>query len=190
MAPPAFLAPLGGVIDLLKGDRAGVAKLGAATTPGLVASFLIPGLLLVPAYSLLVSERFEALNLDPTIGEILVVEPIAYLIGWTLFPVLSHLYCERIGKTREWYDYVAAYNWSNILQMALYLPAALIAEGGMPVALMFVLSVGILAATVGIHFRLARMVLRVDALPAMVLVAIDLGGSVLLARLVERLYAN
>jgi hypothetical protein len=188
MALPAFLAPLGGVIDLLKGDRGGIAKLGAGTNAGLIASFLIPGILLLPGYAYLAAERFEALKIEPSIAELLLVEPLGYLIGWTLFPVLSHLYCARIGKTRDWYDYVAAYNWSNILQMGLYLPASVLADLGMPPALMFVMSVAVLAAAILIHFRLATAVLRIDPLPALVLVAIDLASSILLARIVEQLY--
>lgn len=188
MALPAFLAPLGGTIDLLKGDRGGIAKLGSGTNAGLVASFLIPGILLLPGYAYLAGERFEALKIEPSLAELLTIEPLAYLIGWTLFPALSHLYCERIGKTHDWYDYVAAYNWSNILQMGLYLPASLIADGGMAAPTMFVLSVAVLAAAIGIQFRLATVVLRVDPLPALVLVAIDLASSILLARIVERLY--
>lgn len=188
MALPAFLAPLGGVIDLLKGDRGGIAKLGSGTNAGLVASFLIPATVLLPGYAYLASERFEALRIEPSIGELLTIEPLAYLIGWTLFPALSHLYCERIGKIHDWYDYVAAYNWANILQMALYLPASLIADGGMPAPVMFVLSVAVLSAAITIHFRLATVVLRIDPLPALVLVAIDLASSILLARIVERLY--
>lgn len=189
MPLPAFLAPLGGVIDLLKGDRGGIAKLASGTNAGLVASFLIPAILLLPGYAYLASERFEALKIEPEFGELLVIEPLAYLIGWTLFPVLSALYCERIGKTHDWYDYIAAYNWSNILQMGLYLPASMIADLGMAPPLMFVMSVAVLAAAIGIHFRLAVVVLRIDPLPALVLVAMDLAASILLARIVERLYA-
>lgn len=189
MALPAFLAPLGGVIDLLKGDRGGIAKLAAGTNAGLIASFLIPGILLLPGYAYLAAERFDALKIEPSLGELLAIEPLGYLIGWTLFPVLSHLYCRRTGKERDWYDYIAAYNWSNILQMGLYLPASMIADLGMPAALMFVMSVAVLALAIAIHFRLATVVLRVDPLPALVLVAIDLAASILLARIVERLYA-
>lgn len=189
MALPVFLAPLGGVIDLLKGDRGGIAKLGAATGPGLIASFLIPAILLLPGYAYLASERFEALKIEPELAELLTIEPLGYLIGWTLFPVLSHLYCERVGKGRDWYDYIAAYNWANILQMGLYLPASIVADLGMAAPAMFVLSVAVLGTAIAIHFRLATMVLRVETLPALVLVAIDLASSILLARIVERLYA-
>ncbi|MCM0021692.1 MAG: hypothetical protein NBV67_16995 [Tagaea sp.] len=188
MALPAFLAPLGGVIDLLKGDRGGVAKLASGTNAGVIASFLIPGVLLLPGYIWLAAERFETLKLEPSLGEILTIEPLGYLIGWTLFPVLSHFYCAQIGKSGDWYAYIAAYNWANILQMALYLPASLIADGGLAPVLLFVLSVAVLAAAIAIHFRIATVVLRVDPLPALVLVAIDLATSILLARIVERLY--
>jgi hypothetical protein len=188
MALPAFLAPLGGVIDLLKGDRGGIGKLASGTNAGLVASFLIPGILLLPGYAYLAAERFEALKIEPALAELLTIEPLGYLIGWTLFPVLSHLYCQRTGKLHDWYDYIAAYNWSNILQMGLYLPASLIADTGMAPPVMFVMSVAVLAAAIGIHFRLAIVVLRVDPLPALVLVAIDLASSIVLARIVERLY--
>jgi hypothetical protein len=188
MALPALLAPLGGVADILRGDRGGIAKLGSATNAGLVASFVIPAILLVIPYAYLVAQRFESMGIEPDIGTVLTIEPIAYIIGWTLFPVVSHFYCQRLGRSRDWYDYIAAYNWSNVLQMGLYFPAAVLYDLDLAPALLFVVSVLVVSTAILIHFRVARLSLRIEPLPALILVAMDLALSLSQSRIIERLY--
>lgn len=188
MALPALLAPLSGVADILRGDRGGVAKLGHATNAGLVASFVIPALLVLAPYAYLTGQRFESMGIDPDPAQMLLIEPLAYIVGWTLFPVVSHFYSERLGHTRDWYDFIAAYNWANVLQMGLYFPAAVLYELDLAPGLLFVVSVAVVSIAIAIHFRIARVALRVEPLPALVLVAMDLALSLTQSRIVERLY--
>lgn len=188
MALPALIAPLAGVADILRGDRGGIAKLGHATNAGLVASFVVPALLILAPYAYLTGQRFESMGIDPNLGEMLLIEPLAYIVGWTLFPVVSHFYSQRLGHTRDWYDYIAAYNWANVIQMALYFPAALLYDLDLAPGLLFTASIAVVSAAIAIHFRIARVALRIDPLPALVLVALDLALSLTQSRIVERLY--
>lgn len=188
MALPALIAPLAGVADILRGDRGGVAKLGHATNAGLIASFVIPALLVLAPYAYLTGQRFQSIGVDPDPADMLLIEPLAYIVGWTLFPVVSHLYCQRLGRAQAWYDYIAAYNWANVLQMGLYFPAAVLYDLNLAPGLLFIVSVAVVSVAIAIHFRIARVALRVEILPAMVLVATDLALSLIQSRLVERLY--
>ena len=188
MALPALIAPLAGVAEILRGDRGGVTKLGHATNAGFVASFVIPALLVLAPYAYLTGQRFESMGIDPDPAEMLLIEPLAYIVGWTLFPVVSHFYCQRVGRAHDWYDYIAAYNWANVLQMGLYFPAAVLYDLDLAPGLLFVVSVAVVSLAIAIHFRIAVVALRVEPLPALVLVAMDLALSLTQSRIVERLY--
>ena len=72
--------------------------------------------------------------------------------------------------------------------MALCFPAALLYELELAPGLLFVVSVAVVSIAIAIHFRIARVALRVEPLPALVLVAMDLALSLTQSRIVERLY--
>ena len=181
--------PLGGLMRVLQGDIAGLERMGAASRAGWIASFLIPGLLLVPAYAWLTLRRFSEIEFDPEFFPAVTVEAIGYVVGWTAFPVLSQAICERLGKPAAWYDYVVAYNWANVLQIAFYLPAAMLGTvEGMPRLPLFFVGVVAVTAAIAIHFRLARVVLGVEPVPALMLVAIDLAVGQMISRIVDRLH--
>jgi hypothetical protein len=186
----AVLLPMRGVVRLLRGDRAGgLGLIGSSRPGGLVASFLIPGLLLIPAYAWLAVRRFEGMDAVPDFGDAFPVEAVGYVIGWTAFPLAAHFLCGRWGKAKEWYDYIAAYNWSSVLQMAFYLPAAALGDAdGLAPGTLFLTGTIAVAAAVAVHFRIARVTLGVDALPAMALVAADLAVGQLLTQIVDRLH--
>ncbi|MBL8832235.1 MAG: hypothetical protein JNL71_07575 [Rhodospirillales bacterium] len=181
--------PLNGLMRVLRGDRTGVDWMGAGSDAGWIASFLVPGFLLAPVYGWMVLRRLGDVGSEPDFGPAFAIEAIGYVIGWTAFPVLSHAICERIGKPVEWYGYVVAYNWANVLQIAFYLPAALLGTfEGVPPMPLFLIGVISVSAAIAIHFRVARVVLGIDAVPALMLVAVDLAVGQIVARIVDRLH--
>ena len=107
-APMALAA--GGRLAAAVSNAGGLGLIGSADPGGLVASFLIPGLLLIPAYAWLALRRFDGMDAMPDLGDALPIEAVGYVIGWTAFPLAAHFLCGRWGKAKEWYDYVAAYN--------------------------------------------------------------------------------
>ena len=177
--------PISGVLRLLRGDRSGLAALGAQSRAGWIASFVVPGLLVLPAYLYLSLPDLDASD-DP--ARTLLLESLAYVVGLTLFPVVAHLLCTQWGKTRAWYDYVPAYNWAGVLQMAIYLPAALLSQSdamdGVP---LFLVGVAAVTAAVAIQFRVAVVVLGIDRFHALSLVALELALGAVLRQIVDRL---
>jgi hypothetical protein len=177
--------PINGVLRLLAGDRSGLAAIGAHTRAGWIASFLVPGVLVLPAYLYLSLPDLESSD-DP--AHTLLLEALAYVVGLTLFPVAAHLLCAQWGKTRAWYDYVPAYNWAGVLQMALYLPAAALSQSdaldGVP---LFLIGVAAVTAAVAIQFRVAVVVLGADRFQALSLVALELALGAVLRQIVDRL---
>jgi|GEM_PF-6090047 len=185
-APGAVVQPLRGVVRLLAGDRAGLALVGAQSRAGWIASFVVPGLLIFPAYFYL---SFPSLGEDDEFGAALLVEAIGYVVGLTAFPVAAHLLCGQWNKAREWFDYVPAYNWAGVLQMAIYAPAAALGQSGMlaPGALLMLGALA-MAAAVAVQYRVARTVLGVDMLQAFGLVALEFSLGIVLRQIVDSLH--
>jgi hypothetical protein len=176
------------LLRILNGERAAVAGLGAGSRAGWIASFVVPGVLLVPIYAWMVLRRHADAGLVDAGADVLAAEAIGYLVGWTAFPVISHFICMKIGKAEDWFGYIAAYNWANILQMAFYVPAASLGSvDAMPPLPLFLVGVVAVVAAIAIHFRLARVVLGIEPLPALMLVAVDLATGQTIARVVDRL---
>jgi hypothetical protein len=181
--------PLQGLMRLLRGDKAGLDAMGSGSDAGWIASFLIPAILIAPAYAWMTARRLGDLDAAPDFDMAFPVEAIGYVVGWTAFPVLSHAICERLGKGRSWYGYIAAYNWANVLQIAFYLPAALLGTiESVPSPLLFLVNIAAVTAAIAIHFRVVRVSLGIAAAQALMLVATDLAVGQLIARLVDRIY--
>ena len=182
--------PINGLMRVLQGDRAGLDLMGAASRAGWIASFVIPALLLAPAYGWMTMRRFADVEFEPEFVPTFTIEAIGYVIGWTAFPVLSHAICQRIGKPVDWFGYVAAYNWANVLQIAFYVPAALLGTfDGVPPLPLFLVGVVAVTAAIALHFRVARVVLEIAPVQALMLVAVDLAVGQIISRLVDRLHA-
>jgi hypothetical protein len=177
--------PVGGVLRLLRGDRSGLAAIGAHTRAGWIASFLVPGMLALPAYLYLSLPDLDASDAP---ARMLLLEALAYVVGLALFPVAVHPLCEHWGKTRAWYDYVPTYNWAGLLQMAIYLPAAMLSQSdaidGVP---LFLVGIAAVTAAVAIQFRVAMVVLGIDRFRALSLVALELALGAVLRQIVDRL---
>lgn len=56
----------------------------------------------------------------------LLVQGIAYVIGWTAFPVVMVHIAEAMGRRQNYIRYIVAYNWSAVIQMMVFLPVALL----------------------------------------------------------------
>jgi len=93
-----------------------------ASPRGFWNSFWGPALIL-PGFLVLqtLDGAFEEDLLRP-----LVVELIAYVIGCVAFPlVMSHI-SEGLERSHLYMRYIVAYNWSQVVQMAVLLPAGLL----------------------------------------------------------------
>jgi len=181
--------PLRGLGRILRGERAGLDQIGSASRVGWILSFLVPAFLVAPAYAWLTLQRFAELEYAPESFGNVAVEMLGYIVGLTAFANVAHILCARLGRQAAWYDYVAAYNWATVPQIALYLPVALIgASDAVPGSIAFAFGVGAVAAAIAIHFRVARVVLQVTQVQALLLVVVDLAVGQLVARIVDRMH--
>jgi len=60
------------------------------------------------------------------LGHIFLVESIGYVIGWAAFPLAALALCRWLGREEQGFDFITAYNWSIILQIALFVLVGLV----------------------------------------------------------------
>jgi len=174
-------AGIAGAWRLAHFDAAGMAYFDR-TVDGCWRSFRV-AILVAPAFALLVF--FHLLETPATADpvRIVLVEGIAYIIGWVAFP-LAALYLARfIDRDAEVIGFVVAYNWSTILQMAVYLPVAGLGAGGLGNFLGVLATLAILAY----EWFIAKTALRLGGGGAAGVVAVDIALGILISAVADRL---
>jgi hypothetical protein len=56
------------------------------------------------------------------------VHTIATVIGWVLFPLVMSNIADGLGRGQHYFRFVSAYNWSAVIQMAAFLPVAILGK--------------------------------------------------------------
>jgi hypothetical protein len=88
------------------------------TVEGFFRSFFAP-ILALPFFLLQVPLQAEP---AADVTQLLVIEGIAYLIVWIAYPALMILFCRLLDLSQNYAPFIVAYNWSQIVVVALYLP--------------------------------------------------------------------
>lgn len=103
------------------------------------------------------------------------VQAIAYVIAWVAYPLAMVHISRFLGRESLFFRYMAAYNWFQVAQAAIVLPASLLAATGLlsndAIAL---LGLFVLSAILMYDWFIARSALGVDGAQAAALVTIDL----------------
>ncbi len=128
LTAPAIRAALTGAFRLARFDRGGLDQIDR-TPEGALASFLA-AVLVLPAYALLLAIRLWG-QVDTPLLQLLTVESITYVVSWTAFPLALHRIVTLMGKADRYPGAVAAYNWSAVIQMAVYLPVMVLSATGL-----------------------------------------------------------
>jgi hypothetical protein len=92
--------------------------------------------LAAPFSALLIGLDLSSRTLGGGWFRIIAGESIAYIIGWVAFP-LAAFYLIRaaylidmIDRRAQYLGFIVAYNWSQLIQLAVVLPAVIIAHSG------------------------------------------------------------
>ncbi|SDG34738.1 hypothetical protein SAMN05216241_10988 [Limimonas halophila] len=122
---PAIVRALAGAARLARFDPDGLMYFDDDAR-AVVQSFFA-AVLVAPGYAILVVQHLG--RVDVTAGPLSagLVEFFGYVISWTAFPVAVLELSRLMERGERWFGFVVALNWSKVLQMALYLPAALLA---------------------------------------------------------------
>src|SRR5262249_59220098 len=148
-----------GLLRLVRGDRSGLGCFDRSVD-GFWRSFRA-AILCYPLYLVLLTMRVAAADWQHAGGlRIVTVETIAYVISWTIFPLLMLSLTRRIGRADRFFDFMVPYNWYQLPQSALFVLIGLLSAGGpagLPVAGAIRLAAAV--AALGVAWDLARAAL-------------------------------
>ncbi len=165
-----------GAWRLARLDPAGM-TLFELSIPGFWRSFFA-AVVVAPAYVVLVVLRFEhetEVGPDLDLGPFLLAQLVAYTVTWAAFPLAMIVFARILSLSTFYVPFIIAYNWSAVIQMAVFLPTALIgASGLLPATLAGILMMIATFAILCYQWFVARVALQTTGLIAAGLVAFDL----------------
>lgn len=130
--------------------------------------------LAAPAYALVVAINVMSPSdaAAPPIDDVrlLLVESIAYVIGWTAFPLAMITVADKLGRAQFYPRYIVANNWGGLLEMTAFLPAVAVAES---VPALSVLPALVALAMFAYQWFIARTALMLTSRQALVPVAVN-----------------
>ncbi|HZH26524.1 MAG TPA: hypothetical protein VEY95_05010 [Azospirillaceae bacterium] len=118
-----------GVFRLLRFDRSGLAFFDASAAGAMRSFWLAP--VLFPAFLLISMLQMWGILGEVGFAEFLLVEAVAYVIGWTLYPLAAWYVAERLDRAGRYTGYLTAYNWFVVPQAVLWLPLVAAVGGGL-----------------------------------------------------------
>jgi hypothetical protein len=153
-------------------DAAGIGFFDASQD-GVARSFFA-AVLVAPAYALMLALRFAATPAAPDPLRFALAESIAYVLSWIAFPLAMVSLTRAVGRFDRWPLFVAACNWSLVVQNALILPIAVASSAGLlPPAIGGLLWLPLLAFLIAYAWFIARTALDVPASTAFAIVGLD-----------------
>ena len=128
-----------------------------------------------PLFALLVLLRSSEHPLSPDPWRAFLIEGIGYAIGWAAFPLAAWYLANALGKSQRYTTYITAYNWANVLQVALFVPVAVLAASDIaPDAIVVLAALLLTGGVIYYQFFIVRTALEIEPLPALGFVAVDL----------------
>ena len=117
-----------GVYRLARFDRNGLAFLDGTPT-GAARSFYC-ALLLLPPLALMRAINLDWMDISIPLEDLLLVEAVSYVVKWTAFPVAVSFLVRPMGREHRFCHFVSAYNWSNMIWVAVLFPLFILTAGG------------------------------------------------------------
>lgn len=117
----------------------------------------------------------------------LLAELIGYACAWTGFALLALPLAEAAGRRTEWPRFVAAWNWSNVVQYLVMLALTLPGELGLPPLLAHGLGLAGIGYALWLEWFVARSALRITGGKATAFVVLDLALGLAIGGIVGRL---
>jgi len=177
-----YAASISAAIRLARLDAKGIDDFDITPT-GFWRSFHAAGIVL-PFYVITASARWSVVPETVSFARFAAVEAIAYVIAWTVFPVLMAFFVKFLDREENYIRGIVAFNWAAVLQNIVYTPVALAGISG--AALGPFAMVAILAVLVYGWFVL-RHGFAVSAGTAWMLVGMDFSLGLMLTQWVHTL---
>ncbi|HUB95117.1 MAG TPA: hypothetical protein VL993_04320 [Stellaceae bacterium] len=142
-----------------------------------------------PGFLVLLLLRLTPDQTQAGLPQILLIETIGYVIGWTAYPLAALAFCRRVASEEQSLGFITAYNWSQVLQTALLLPVACV--GATSLLPDYVIAYADTIAYIAIlvyEWFIARIALSKGAMPALALVLLDVVLGAVISEVTQSLY--
>ena len=150
-------------------DTRAVALLDGTAT-GAIRSFYC-ALVVLPAYVLIVALAHPPITEEIGWFRFLLVEAIAYVVGWCAWPLLMYYVTQALDRTSGFFLYVAAFNWSAGPQIVIWLGVLVLAISGVVQReIVAVVNIAALIVIVVYHLFIVRVTLKLSFFVALALV--------------------
>lgn len=105
------------------------------------------------------------------LGHAVLVEILAYVIGWTALPLAMHAICEYAGWRDRYIGYIVALNWVSLFEIAILLPVSAASVSGLlPDGLAVLVQIVVYGYFIGLEIFVARRALAIGIPPAIAVV--------------------
>jgi hypothetical protein len=106
-------------------------------------------------------------------GAFALVKTLAYAVDWAAFPIVMVLLARLLSLAAHYVPYIIAYNWSALIQVAIFLPVVVIDAGALlPQGMVDFLQLIAYVAVLAYLWFITRVALRVPGLTAAGLVTV------------------
>jgi len=175
-----------GAWRLARFDRDGIRYFG--TTPEAAIASFKAALLAAPIHVVLILLQTDWSRVSVGAFGTLLIHSISFVADWTAFPLAMYYVARFCSRGQNYCRYLAAFNWAQVLQLALFLAvSAPVAAGLLPSWLGGLLIFGTLIAIFVYKGYIAHVGLEATP-PAIVgIVLLDLGLSALLSAVMANL---
>lgn len=161
-----------GAWRLAKGDRRGL-EFFDDTEEAFWRSFYAAAIV-APIYILLIAFRLSEAPVDSGPVRIFLVEGTNYVCGWVAFPLAMYYLSDAMSRNDQYFRYIIAYNWTNVIVYSVWAIVALISVTGiLPQALAAILGVTITLGVLVYRWYIARVGLEVGGGGAALVVVVD-----------------
>lgn len=172
MHPNEVAAGLTGAWRLFLRDDQGLTLIDCSMV-GAARSFRL-AVLLAPVYVVILAVVWGPLLSQIDLGALVMVEGLAWVIGWTVMPVIVYFISEPLGVRNNWPAFVSAYNWATPIQIAIVIPLLLLDAAGMaPGGIGFALALIVTLVRLSYLVFVTRVALGVGTGAAIGLTALD-----------------
>lgn len=129
--------------------------------------------IVAPGYAVLVAQKLAAAEGEVPLAWAIVVEVVAYVVGWIAFPIAAIFLTRMFGLAHNYVPLVVATNWAAVLQMAVVLGAILLAAG-LSTELGGLVMLAATLAVVAYQWLVIRVSLDTTGMTAFTMLAVDL----------------
>lgn len=155
------------------------------TVEGFWASFFA-AVVAAPGYLLLLADQYSIQGLGANLGEVALIELVAYGVGWVAFPLVALPLTQTLGLGHRYVPLIVASNWGSVLQVALLVCATIVAAA-LPEAMRVSLRLAVMLIALAYQWQVFRVSLETTGLIAAGLVIVDILVSVIIQRSADAL---